>query len=346
MPEKELDKFDKFINKPVDINSTDYFYYFLSIINGREFGIKLTNEKYSLIEAKFISILNLLSELDDDDYKVDSFIEYISSIKIPRLLEENVTNILNSIDKIEDSYVKRNAFAILIYSIQETDLLEENFTALLNSLERIKDMYEKRNAFDTLMFSIRGTCLLEKNLTAILSILYKIDDNEVKRSAFYTMTPLIGERPLLGEKFTEVLSFLDEFSGWEKIHAFSEIISSIKISDLTEEQKTTQYSLIESKFPDILKTIDKINDDIDKRRAFCYLMWSFKRTYLLEKNFSALLNSVEKIVSKTHKIYSLSYMISAFEGNKVFNEKITLIKEQFPEYMNELDEVLREKKIK
>ena len=213
----------------------------------------------------------------------------------------------------------------------------------MNSIGTIEDEDERRNAFDTLMFSIKGTCLLEENITSILSILYKIGDTEVKRSAFYSLTFFIGDNPLLKENFTKILNFLDEFSGKEKVHAYSEIITSIKNSDLTEEQKTTQYSLIESKFPNILKTIDKINDDVDKRRAFCYMMWSLRKTYLLEKKFSALLDSIEKIANKTHKIYSLSYMISAFEGNP---EKVALIKERFPKYVKELNEVLKEKRKK
>lgn len=81
MPEKEFDKnklFDRFNDMldddPYGISS---FSYFFSSIKGTKFEAELMDTKYSLIEAKFNSILNELSEMGDDDYKL-KFTEDVS----------------------------------------------------------------------------------------------------------------------------------------------------------------------------------------------------------------------------------------------------------------------------
>ncbi len=346
MPEKELDKnevFNEFINKPIEINNFEYYSYFLSIINGSEFGTELKNTKYYLIEAKFISILNELSKLDDSDYKLEEISYLISSIKVTRLLEENLTNILNSLDKIEDSCEKRNIYDIIVYSIQEAHLLEKNFSILLDSLEKIEDGFEREYGFETLLFSIKGTRLLAENFTTILYTLDKLGDVEAKRSAFYRLTCTISETNLSEEIITDLLNYLDIFSGKHKILAFCDIISSIKHSFLLEEEKIAKYSLTETHFPNILNVINIMDDDIEKRRALCNLMFGIKKTTLLEENFNTILNTIDNIIDNTHKRYGLSYVISAIHEEKSFNDKLTLIKERFPEYSDELVEILNKK---
>ena len=343
MPEKELDKnklIEEFINKPVDINNLDYFYYFLSIIRGTKFGAELMNTHYSQIEAKFITILNELTKIDDIDYKVELYYELISSNNIP-LIEKNVGNILNLLDKREDSYVKRSIFDFLVYTLKRTHLLENMCTVLLNSLEKIDDEYERKHAFSTLMFSIRETSFLEGNVIAILDSLDTIGDEEVKRSAFYNLTSIIRETHLSEENITAILSFADKFSGKNSVFAFCDIISLIKFSDLREEQKIAKYSLIGTKFPDILDTINEMKDDTDKRSTLCHLLFPIRRTCLLEDNFTAILNTIEKIIDDTERRYSLSYVISAIEKEKLFKEKVMLIKDRFPEYSDELMEMLK-----
>ena len=87
--------------------------------------------------------------------------------------------------------------------------------------------------------------------------------------------------------------------------------------------------------------MDKIDDDVDKRRALCNLIFSIKGTYLLEANFSVILDAIDIIVDETHKRFSLSYVISAIKGKKGYKEKITLIKERFPQYTYESEEMLK-----
>ena len=346
MPEKELDKngvFNEFINRPIEINNSEYHSYFISIINGSAFGTELENTKYNLIEAKFILFLYELSKLDDCDYKFDAIGNLIYSIKVTRLLDENLPNILNSLDKIEDSCEKRNIYEIIVDSIQIARLLEKNFSILLDSLEKIEDVIEREFGFETLLFSIRGTRLLAENFTSILYTLDKLGDIEAKRSAFYELTSTVGETNLSEEIITDLLNFLDKFSGNHKILTFCDIISSIKHSFLLEEEKIAKYSLLKTNFPDILNVINMMDDDIEKRRALCNLMFEIKKTTLIEENFNTILNTIDNIIDDTHKRYSLSYVISAIREEQSFNEKLTLIKERFPKYSDELVEILNKK---
>jgi len=348
MPKKAHDKngvFNDFINKPIDIRYFEYYTYFLSIINGSEFGTELQDTIYNQIEAKFITFLKELSKLDDCDYKFNEIGALISSIKVTRLLDQNLPFILNSLDKIEDSCEKRNIYEIIVYSIQEAHLLEKYFSILLDSLEKIEDVFEREFGFETLLFSIRGKHLLTENFTPILYTLDRLDDIKAKRSAFNQLTSSVGETNLSEKIITDLLNYLDKFSGNHKILTFCDIISTIKHSFLLEEEKVAKYSLLQTKFPDILNVINMM-DDIEKRRALCNLMLKIKKTTLLEENFDAIFDTIDKIIDDTHKRYGLSYVISAIRGEKLFNEKLTLIKERFPEYADELVEILNLRKKK
>lgn len=90
MSEKEFDKnklLEEFNNKLADeCDNTGYFFHMFYKIKGTDLEAELMNTKYSLIEAKFTRILNKLSEIDDDDWKIESFIDLISSVKDTRLL--------------------------------------------------------------------------------------------------------------------------------------------------------------------------------------------------------------------------------------------------------------------
>jgi len=334
MPEKELDKnevFNEFINKPININNIDDYSYFVSLINGSEFGTELENTKYYLIEAKFNSILYELSKSDDSGYKIEMFSELIYPIMVTRLLDENLPNILNVLDKIEDSCEKRYIYQIIV-DCQFFDLLEKNFSILLDSLEKIEDVGERKLGFETLLSSIRGRRLLAENITSILHTLDNLGEVEAKRSAFYHLIQIVGQRNLSEEIITALFNFLDKFSGNHQILLFCAIISSIKHSTLLEEEKRAKYSFIKTNFQDILNVINVMDDDIEKRRALYHLMFTIRNTTLIEENFNTILNTIDNILDDTHKQYGLSYVISAIRGEQSFNEKLTLIKERFPKY--------------
>jgi hypothetical protein len=310
------------------------FSYFFSSIKGTKFEAELMNTKYYLIERKFISILDDLSGMVDNDYKIDDFSNLISSIRETHLLEEKITDILSVLDKVKDSYVKRNVFQVLIYTLRGTHLLEEYFSSILISLEKIEDKYEREHAFDTLIYSIKGKGLVRDNFTTILKILDNFDDDELKRSAFYNLTPIIGKTDLLEERLADIMTFLDGFSTRDKISAFSDIINTIRVSKLQTELKITKYMLFDTKFPTVLNTLVEL-DDMGKRRALCNLMFSIKGTPLLEINFRTILDTIDTIVDETHKRFSLSYVVSAIKETKLYNEKVLLIKERFPQYFDE-----------
>lgn len=50
---------------------------------------------------------------------------------------------------------------------------------------------------------------------------------------------------------------------------------------------------------------------------------------------------IDKMVHNTHRKNSLFYIISAIKGKEKFKNKIAYIRERFPEYSNELKEVLK-----
>ena len=340
MPEKEHDKkevFNEFINKPIDIHNFEYFDYFVSLIDGSEFGTELEDTKYYLIEAKFNSFLYKLSKsIYDFDIKFELISELIYSIKVTRLLDENLPNILNILDKFEDNCEKRNIYQRIVYSIQGAHLVEKNFSILLDSLEKIEDVIERNFGFETLLFSIRGTHFLVKNFTSILYALDKLGDIEAKKSAFYYLTShVVGATFLSEEIITALLNFLDKFSGNHKILPFCEIISSIKHSSLLEEEKIAKYSFLKTKFQDILNGINTMDDDIEKRRALYDLMFTIRNTTLIEENFNAILNTIDTITDDNHKRYGLSYVISAIRGEESYKEKVTLIIKRFSEYIDD-----------
>lgn len=326
---KKNEVFNEFINKPINIYNIDDYSYFVSLINGREFGTELENTKYYLIEAKFNSILYELSKSDEIDYEM--FSELINPIKITRLLDENLPNILNILDKIEDSCEKRNIYQIIVYN-QFFDLLEKNFSILLDSLEKIEDVDERRLGFETLLSSIKGARLMAENITSILHTLDNLGEVEAKRMAFYHLIGIVGQTNLSEEIITALFNFLDKFSGNHQILLFCDVISSIKHSTLLEEEKRAKYSFIKTNFQDILNVINVMDDDIEKRRALYNLMFTIRNTTLIEENFNPILNTIDNILDDTHKQYGLSYVISAIRGEESFNDKLTLIKERFPKY--------------
>lgn len=98
---------------------------------------------------------------------------------------------------------------------------------------------------------------------------------------------------------------------------------------------------MEENFTAILNSLERIEDEYEKQYAFDTLICSIKGTCLLEENFSAILNTLDKIDDDTQKRFSLSYLISAIKGKKLFKEKVTLIKGRFPEYSEKLEELLK-----
>lgn len=342
MAEKEQDKreqFNEFINKPIDIYNNAYYSYFLSILSGEEIGTELSDATYSLIQAKFINILDELSAIEDEEYKIKSYYELLYSIKINGFLEKNITNLLNSLEKTEDTSLKRNLLDSIVYTIHEAGLMEDFFTAFLHSLDKIGN--ELLNEFGTLMFCIKGTHILEDNFTAILEVLIKIKNDDVKRSAFFDLSSLIANTPLSEEKFVDLLNWLDNLSVNSKVLAFSDVIGTLKISDLPEDQTQAKFSLIKTKFPEMLNVINEIRDDNDKRYLICDLLFSIRNTIFLEENFIAILNTISTIRDTAHKKSNLSNMLSAIKEEKSFKEKVLLIKERFPEYSDELVKILK-----
>jgi hypothetical protein len=343
MPDKEHDKdkeFDEFIKKPIDIDNSDYYSYFLSILNGEIFGTELPDKKYSIIEGILISILNELGKIKDEDWKIDSYIYFIPSIKVNRLLEENITNILNSVDMIEDDCEKRNIFYVIVDTYQEADLLEKYFTVLFHALEKINDEFERQFGFEYLMFLITKTRLVDENFADILNTIFKMDIDEVLRNAFSTLTSLLRETEVSEENFIEFLNSLDKLSVDNKLYAFPDIITTLKGSNLPEIQKLTKFSLIRAKFPNILKTICRLDDENDKRYNICHLLFSIRKTYFLEENFLAILDTIDTIKNTSYRKANLENVISAIKEENSFMEKVKLIKERFPGYSDELAKYL------
>ena len=90
--------------------------------------------------------------------------------------------------------------------------------------------------------------------------------------------------------------------------------------------------------------MNSLNDDIEKRRAICNLMFSINGSSLLELNFNAILDTVDTLRDDFHKKMSLSYVISAIKEKKGYKGKITVIKERFPQYTYVSEEKLKRKK--
>ncbi|MEJ2293667.1 MAG: hypothetical protein P8Y23_02755 [Candidatus Lokiarchaeota archaeon] len=339
-------EFNEFINKPVDINNSAYYSYFISFLKGEVFGTEIPDAKYSLFEEKFIAILNELSKIEDDDWKFDSYSYFLYSIKITRLLEENITHIFNSLDTTEDDCEKRNLFDRVVETIQEAGLLEKNFHIILQALEKITDEIERQFGFEFLLYFIRETPLLDENFKATLNTIFNFRDDEVVRSAFYTLTSTLGETQLSSENFGVLLSSLDKLSVVNKLLTFSDIITTLRVSDLPKEQKQAKFSLISNKFPDILKVISNIDDENNKRYNICHLLFSIRKTIFLEENFLAILNIIDTIRNLAYKRANISNVISTIkeEEEKSFNEKLKLIKERFPEYSDDIVKALKNEK--
>ncbi|MFW9950815.1 MAG: hypothetical protein ACFFKA_11915, partial [Candidatus Thorarchaeota archaeon] len=143
------------------------------------------------------------------------------------------------------------------------------------------------------------------------------------------------------EKFADLLNWIDHLSVKSKVLAFSDVINTLKVSKLPEEQKQAKFSRIKTKFPHILKVINNINNDNDKRYLICNLLFSIKKTSFLEENFIAILDMIATIRNAAYKKGNLSNVLSAIKEEKSFNEKVLLIKERFPEYSEGILEILR-----
>ena len=89
--------------------------------------------------------------------------------------------------------------------------------------------------------------------------------------------------------------------------------------------------------------MNSLDDDIEKRRTLCDLMFSIRGSSLLELNFNAILDRVDTIRDETHKRFGLSYVISAIKEEKLFKELNIVIKERFPQYVKDLEDISKKK---
>ena len=104
---------------------------------------KLMDKHYSLIETKFISLLNVLDKLPDYN-KYDAFSLLFGAIKGTKLMDKHYSlietkfiSLLNILDKLPDDD-KYKAFYRLIGVIKGTKLMSEKFFRKFDKLKFFK----------------------------------------------------------------------------------------------------------------------------------------------------------------------------------------------------------------
>lgn len=189
--------------------------------------------------------------------------------------------------------------------------------------------YIKGTEFETELMTTKYSIIKHK-FTDILNALNRIEDGSEKSELFSNLISSIRRTRLLEEDFSTILETLDKIDdGYEKRSAFVSLIYSIEETRLLEENFTA-----------ILNSLDKI-DGAEKKHAFSSLIYSIKETSLLEINFTAILNSLDKI--KYLRRSAFYDLISVIKRTHLLEENLTHIKEQFPEYSDELEKILKKK---
>ncbi len=199
------------------------------------------------------------------------------------------------ISRLEGRF-KDDMFSMLFnYTINNDELLTQKFVELLNEFDKL-DPNLKFELFKNLLrgikkkkplMMIQNYQLIEKKFDEFLVMIETsvINIKGVKKiNNFRSLVYAIRGTELIQTKFLELMKWINKFQGIDKFYAFIEIFDGIKRTQVLNQY----FTLIETKFIELIEGINISNDNEFKNLAFWVLISSVRGTKLVKNNIPLL----------------------------------------------------------
>ncbi|UCC18883.1 MAG: hypothetical protein JSV62_12350 [Promethearchaeota archaeon] len=287
--EKSKEILDELDNMPMIHIKIVNFYRFLEIIK----NTKVIKTLYPTIENKFTAFLSTIYNLNP--YDQHEFKVLFDVAKGTGLIERKFIHLLMVISRLEGRF-KDDMFSMLFnYTINNDELLTQKFVELLNEFDKF-DPNLKFELFKNLLggikkkkplMMIQNYQLIEKKFDEFLVMIETsvINIKGVKKiNNFRSLVYTIRGTELMQTKFLELMKGINKFQGIDKFYAFIEIFDGIKRTQVLNQY----FTLIETKFIELIEGVNISNDNEFKNLAFWVLISSVRGTKLVKNNIPLL----------------------------------------------------------
>ncbi len=337
-----------FINKNFDKLREDHIY---RIITELIKTIKNTDNN------KFLDILNVLDKLSTRN-KYYLFLDLVSSIKDSELIDKQYNKIKLKFRK----YIK-HLFEFTEKVVFNEEDVEEFFYAFMHIIDALKgtklieffpfllDVFDffpydkfpttRYTLFSNLVKSLNGTELESKLFNRFCKIIKKFSDYESHE-----------ERP----NWIYLINFLESLSDEFVNEKFFDLLHLVDISPaghyfpfLILFGRIIKTKLLIEKFSELFSKLHRVDD------AFLALLDTIKGTNLLKEKLSELCNIVENFSDYKENYtgtedfcnekWAFFTLIRELENSQLLKENSSFIKERFPEYTDEIEEILEKKNL-
>lgn len=299
--EKSKEILDELDNMPMIHIKFVNFYRLLKTIK----NTKVIKTLYPTIENKFSEFLSTIYNLNPSDQH--EFKVLFDVAMGTGLIERNFIDILTVISRLEGRF-KDDMFSMFFsYTINNDKLLTQKFVELLNGFDKL-DPNLKFELFKNLLrgikkkkalMMIQNYQLIEKKFDEFLVMIETSVINIIggkKINNFRSLVNAIRGTELIQTKFLELVKWIDKFQGIDKYYAFIEIFDGIKRTQVLNQY----FTLIETKFIELIKGVNISNDNEFKNLAFWVLISSVRETKLVKNNIP-LLSKVYKALPVSQK---------------------------------------------
>lgn len=138
---------------------------------------------------------------------------------------------------------------------------------------------------------------------------------------------MIKGTELLERNFVTLLEALSRIGDYYIALTFTQLIFAIKGTTVFDEY-----------FQGILNLLSTLNNSDSKSEVLSDLILEVEDSELLEKNFIPILNIIEKINGEYNKMRNFDALTRSI---KIQGDRFELIKERFPDYKVDLEEMIK-----
>lgn len=266
--------------------------------------LKSAEETY-LLQKYFLKFFESIPKIEGI-HKYHAFRDFMFSYKETELFDVNYSKIekllldlLNKIDSFEGNIL---AFHHIVEGIVNTDLFNAHFIRLVKTLNKLTQKDGHLSKFSAYkLFDRVDECMVEQHIEALINTI-KDHNDDYKLTLMTCIINIIKKSDLIITYLPDLLDKIDLIIyGYDKYHAFADLINAIKNKDLTNEQMKEIFSskgIIETKLFELLDDVDKLKDSYDQYYAFWHIFKVYKGTKYLHNYFLSFLDKIPALEPK------------------------------------------------